>query len=341
MSRQLFHLLLERYLSGTCTPEEEEIVKQWYDLLDQEQTLDLSDVSFEELENRLWTKISEAAKKKKVKTRYFVARDGFWIAASLFLPLLLIGFWINWKFNYLPSSPQFAKVQHSHQICIQNKKNKKKEIHLPDHSKVILYPGASIVYPRFFLSDKREVILTGDARFLVQANPSKPFFVFHGDLITRVLGTEFLIKSDTHAKEDEVIVYSGKVEVIKSEKHENFLRRLTSLPKIAQLTINQRVILAQENNEFRETLAERPIPLHEEDIGSTNFQEVTLAAVAKELTRLYAIDIQVAKDLQKVTFTGDLSDMELFKQLEFICGVTQSSYQLYGKTILIHKLNKN
>jgi transmembrane sensor len=62
---------------------------------------------------------------------------------------------------------------------------------LEDGTTVHLEKGSRLSFPVHFDPKKREVVLSGEAFFEVTENPSKPFYVYANELITRVLGTSF------------------------------------------------------------------------------------------------------------------------------------------------------
>ena len=57
IDRQEFNQLLKRYVEGTCSAEETQLVDQWYELLDDETLPEISDEETSVIENRLWEKI--------------------------------------------------------------------------------------------------------------------------------------------------------------------------------------------------------------------------------------------------------------------------------------------
>lgn len=88
---------------------------------------------------------------------------------------------------------------------------------LPDGSVVTLNRRSSISYPEQFAQEKtRQITLNGEAFFDVQPDKTKPFVITVNDVTVTVLGTSFNIKST--AKQTEVIVETGLVEVVKAEE---------------------------------------------------------------------------------------------------------------------------
>ncbi|GAA4806161.1 FecR family protein [Olivibacter ginsenosidimutans] len=339
MSRKAFQNLLERYLKGQCTREEQDIVRHWYDLLDVEEQIDLDETAFETLEERLWDKINTVTlqkedKKKVPQIKRLSSYSYISIAAALVI-IIAGAVWINRRLRCNPVEPEFVLAKSHAVVVVKNNKQGTMELILPDASNVKLFKGAQLTYPKAF--NRREITLVGDALFDVKSDPSNPFVVFHEGMITRVLGTCFLIKSGVTTGNDEVIVYSGKVEVIRSSKKSNFIERIVEKPVTVQLTMNQRAVLNEKEQTLRETLAETPVPIEAKQklLQETAYKEMTLSDLAKRLSDVYGITIQVKPQAKNITFTGDLSDMGLFNQLKLICNVTETTYHIEEKTIII------
>ena len=96
-------------------------------------------------------------------------------------------------------------------VCItaQNKK----ELTLPDGSRVWLNKNATISYPKDFEGDTREVKLAGEALFRVVRNSAKPFIVSSGNVSAKVLGTVFDFKTQCKGNTEEVTLLEGRLEV--------------------------------------------------------------------------------------------------------------------------------
>ena len=92
---------------------------------------------------------------------------------------------------------------------------------LPDGSRVKLHPGSRISYPTRFIGDTRQVSLTGEAYFMVAKDATKPFIVKTGNVYTKVLGTEFNVKSweEQGSSSHEITLVEGSVEVSSTSGH--------------------------------------------------------------------------------------------------------------------------
>ncbi len=87
---------------------------------------------------------------------------------------------------------------------------------LPDHSIITLNKNSSVSYPEKFKGDTRPIVLQGEAFFKVAPNKLKPFIIHVNDVIVKVVGTSFNIKSTNG--NTEVIVETGVVQVIRKNK---------------------------------------------------------------------------------------------------------------------------
>lgn len=86
----------------------------------------------------------------------------------------------------------------------------KKEVTLPDGSKVFLNRNSQISYKNGFATDHRLVKLEGEAFFDVTPDANNPFIVTAGASETQVLGTSFVIKAYEN-KTIQLNVVTGKV----------------------------------------------------------------------------------------------------------------------------------
>ena len=83
---------------------------------------------------------------------------------------------------------------------------------LCDGTEVWLNANSNFVYPTAFIGNERIVTLEGEAYFKVTKDPKRPFIVKTKTVQTRVLGTEFNIRSYT-PEDTHVVLMNWKVEV--------------------------------------------------------------------------------------------------------------------------------
>lgn len=112
----------------------------------------------------------------------------------------------------------------------------KKEVILPDGSKVFLNRNSQISYKKGFAANHRLVQLEGEAFFDVKPDASNPFIVTAGVSQTQVLGTSFVIKayenktiqlnvvtgkvafSDKQGPEEALVLTAGNTAILQSNK---------------------------------------------------------------------------------------------------------------------------
>jgi hypothetical protein len=211
---------------------------------------------------------------------------------------------------------------------------------LDDGSVVILQPGSALNYSTFE-GNKREVYLEGDAFFDVAKNKLKPFYVYSGSVVAKVLGTSFFIKNHPKNGDTEVEVKSGKVQVSPN------LEILKDESIASQTTIvapNHKVVFKQAEKVFEPTLAANPVLLKQvNDYISTDsskvefiFHRESIRNIIKEFHKHYQIEILVEnEELYNCVFTGDVSEQDLYSKLKIICLTINANYELNGTKILI------
>ena len=87
---------------------------------------------------------------------------------------------------------------------------------LPDGSVITLNKNSSITYPEKFKENTRSVALRGEAFFNVTPNKMKPFVIQVNDVLIKVVGTSFNVRSEGGTTE--VIVETGVVQVQRGNK---------------------------------------------------------------------------------------------------------------------------
>lgn len=102
-----------------------------------------------------------------------------------------------------------------------------KTIKLADQSVVTLRPGTKLYVPETFTTARKRMVKLegGEAYFSIARNPDRPFIVQSGQIRTQVLGTAFNIKNKMDAKEVEVAVSHGKVQVNDQTHHLAYLTK--------------------------------------------------------------------------------------------------------------------
>ena len=115
-------------------------------------------------------------------------------------------------FASLESPKEITYTEKGEQMEISTPAGTTTSITLNDGTQVLLSANSRLKYAKNFSSEIREVTLTGEARFHVAKDASRPFIVRTEQIQTQVIGTVFDVKAYPRTLPD-VTLYEGKVEV--------------------------------------------------------------------------------------------------------------------------------
>ncbi|RZK16783.1 MAG: FecR family protein [Pedobacter sp.] len=195
--------LLQKYLAGNADQDEITKIEEWYGSLPTHQSL-AHDRKLQIAES-MRQHINYGTHSKSAKTQLFYSP---WIKiAALLLVTLSVGL-LFWKTGKQISE---SKIE----LTAYTNANQRKEITLPDSSKVILEPNTKITYPAHFSAEKRIVkLIGGDAFFSVVHESKRSFQVkLNSNLEVKVLGTSFRISDIADEDLLKITVATGKVAV--------------------------------------------------------------------------------------------------------------------------------
>ena len=348
MSYDEIENLLLKYREGKCTPAERDRIHAWYDQVQSgaPQT-ELSDTEKTVLKARMWSAIQDE-RKAVGKTRAFLPRLSPMavrmfasVAAVLVVSLSLFYFFSDQSApGKVAGTALLLEANREGLISTANNTARPMRVKLGDSSEVTLAPGAGLTYPRQFSAAKREVQLTGDAFFNITKDSHRPFFVYSGKLVTRVLGTSFWVKKGGEEHQMQVEVVCGKVSVFENESigaEEPASQTKHQFNKGVILTPNQRVTYFEESGHLMTSLVDKPVLLTAHvELPPAIYKNMALPEIFQRLEDAYGVDIVVSGEaVNECTFTGDLTNMSLFDQLDLICQSNDGSYQVQGTRILV------
>lgn len=222
-------------------------------------------------------------------------------------------------------------------LLVSNESKVQKLVNLPDGSSALLMKASSIRFPRVFEKEKREVTLSGEAFFEIRKDQNHPFYVFAGEMVTRVLGTSFTIKAYDNDPVVNVRVKSGKVSVAA-------LPPGSPLPTIAEMTNeivllpNQQAVLSRSDRTIamveREQENEVALPIEELVF---EFRRTPVTEVFAIIQKAYNINVKYdAQLLQNCSITASLGDEPLSEKLNMICEVIGATYQVEDDIVHIN-----
>ncbi|MEK6481008.1 FecR domain-containing protein [Catalinimonas sp. 4WD22] len=311
MNESQFRALLDKYVQGTCTPEEIKLLHRFYDSF-QEEELEEEPDAFEMwlIQEKIHRSIERSleqtereehnARKYQISKKYSLLR-----AAAIIFIFFGIGIGGYYAYDNMPE-PQMAWVEKI------TKKGQKATLTLTDGTKVYLNVDSKLTFPERFDTDKREVVLEGEAFFDVTKNPEKPFIIRSGNLTTTVLGTSFNIKAFDH-EDPQVTVVSGKVKV-------NALNTDSTHNEVLLTPFQQAFYdgqLHKKEVEIRPFIAWRDKVIH--------FDEVSLEEAVVVLERWFNVSIDIeGEQIRKCKISGKYLNenlINIMKSFEHILDV--------------------
>ena len=189
---------------------------------------------------------------------------------------------------------------------------------LPDGSVVALNSNSKLLFPKQFEGNTREVTIIGEAFFDVKRDPEKPFVINAGDAQVKVLGTSFNVCAYPGAKTVEVIVETGKVQVI------NKTSELLAENREVFLTPGEKGTLLTANHILEKTVNTNPnfLSWKTQDLI---FNQVPLSEVVRCLEKTYHIDIDITEpELNDLLYKGHFDQ----KPAEFVLNVIRLTFDL-------------
>ena len=220
---------------------------------------------------------------------------------------------------------------------VKNTTDKPLMVNLPDRSSILLYPKSRISYPKQFLGIKREVYLTGEAFFKVSKNPSRPFYVYANSLVTKVLGTSFVVQTNEATKQVKVVVKTGKVSVYAQDQAPSESPKEDYKLGGTVLTPNQQVVFSTNDTRLVRSLVNEPVLLAKDAQKQPfAFKRTPIADVFAALEKAYNIEIIFDEEAMKNCYlTASLADEPLFDKLDLICHTINARYDQLDTYIVI------
>ena len=305
MSDHLLRLkqLLNNYLHNTISPDELDELWQLLEKLPENDLVDLqiaglwndpalnreNGVDWERVYSRLQSRMHEP---NMDYTRLMRPRKGRWkglaIAASLLFAIAVS----SYLFTSLRKATPAGIVSTRRNPGLQL-------LRLSDGTSVTLNQNSRLEYPKTFNGATREVVLYGEAFFDVHHDSSRPFMVHTANLVVRVLGTAFNIKSYDMDEKIAVTVSRGKVQV-QRKSNQKILGMLTAGE---QLLVDKNAGVALQNKvDVKGVLVWKTI---------LDFDNKTVGEAAAIISSYFGVEIKFDNEaLRSCRFTADLSENE-------------------------------
>lgn len=277
-----FRELLDRYLKGTATQADREILEQFFESYQAEakgQEIIRDEVM---LRDRLLHKIHQRVDKNEKPRRRMVA---WWLPLAAAIAVFVVAYFFIYRFE----SRQVSDARQA--VLVSDSTGPAQRIVkvLPDGSTAHLNNRTTLTYPESF-GAVRQISITGEGFFKV-VNNGKPFVVRSGGIKTQVLGTSFNVKH-REGSDTEITLEAGKVDVI-SSKGESL-----------NLEPGEQAVL----REGSETMTKRSVNVMRYAGWKDNillFEQTTFEQAIREIEEWYAVDIDIADHtLRQCTITA-------------------------------------
>ncbi|MBN9380198.1 MAG: FecR domain-containing protein [Chitinophagaceae bacterium] len=248
------------------------------------------------------------------------------VAAIMILALMIPAIWWLFSGHAGQRKEPVAAVQTApkDKLTPVSELQKRRVLHLPDGSTVILNRNSRLDYIPGFTSAIREVYLTGEAFFDIVHVPGKPFLVHTGKVTTRVLGTSFNIKAYPSDKAIEITVEHGKVQVMDEKTNMGLLTDAQQLRfevdkdqyKFGKVDVN--AVAAWRPQEIR-------------------FDDITLSEIGRQIEQRFGRTVRFANPaLENCRVTASFyEDDGLEEIMTVVCGISQSTWLAKENVIVI------
>lgn len=223
----------------------------------------------------------------------------------------------------------------------------RKDIILPDGTKVWLNAGSKLTYDKGMVGRKKRLVtLSGEAYFDVAHDQHHPFVIKTKRISVKVLGTSFNIKAYEEENQTETTLIKGSVELSVNDRPQE---RIILRPS-EKFTLNDYERNSANKSETsqreRMTIASlSPVVIAEKEyIQETSwmnsylvFKNESMEELVPKLERWYNVKIEIANPAVKAyRFTGAFSDETIVEALSAMQLIKQYQFKINGHDIKIY-----
>ena len=318
--------LVARFLAGEATQEEQSRVESWINESDSNkkeleeikkimeetgQYYQLKRFHEDDALDAIRTKIQETSPsrekspvigKRKVYTLFRYAAIGL-----LAVALGISGYYFGFRGEAHPSIQLVASLN----------TDIPKEVILPDGSVVTLNSNSEISYPSRFRKKIREVEIAGEAFFNVTPDPNRPFVITAGETQIKVLGTSFNVSAYPGSETVEVVVETGKVQVMQKVKdHKNSAFVMLDPGQMASFSVKDKKLVKKTNDDPNYIAWKTK---------SLVFEKARLSYVIENLKKTYNVEIETnGLDDNELVLTAQFNN----KPIDFVLDVIRLTFNL-------------
>ncbi len=324
--------LLKKYLSGNCTPEESNLVREWLQKPGSKEKMDAifgklwlnpnnqssPSTDYDQLLKRIHNR---AGIRKKHHLNVNTFAKAFRVAASVSL-IIFSAFFLREGIFYHKNNPGQVDELQSRKIVRVTGPGEKLTLKMSDGTKIILNARSEIAFNMPFGSDERLINLKGEAYFEIAPDSLRPFRVKTDELVTTALGTQFNVS--TRGESYKVALTQGKV-------------RVSSTASPVELSPGQMAVWDPVQKDTPPSISkfntDRVTAWKE---GNLMFDRKPLGAILRDLEAWYGVEMRIDPKLDKERrVIGTFQNKNLKDILTGLSFSTGFDFQIRGKIVTI------
>ena len=356
------HQLFLKYFQNTATPEEIHALEAW--LRDKPGNLnefnsylklwaasELLKPGFKKQELSHWEALKKEIQNKTARTHKKVPFFHSFTAVLKVAALIIVFATLGWFLHMLSTNlrtepPSFSEVS--------TPRGSRSKVILPDRSVVWLNAGSTLKYADEFSGKPRDVYLDGEAYFNVVEDKKRLFVVRTSDILIRVYGTVFNVKSYPEEGTIETTLIKGRIAISKNQDkrgsrgHQVYLepnQKATYIRNEGRIALSDLITPATTE---RQSLKSGSIIINENidsekvaswHLGQLIMDQEPLRELAIKLERKYDVHFVFENDdLEQFRFTGILEDETLEQVLYAMQLTAPIVYRIDRKTVYLNFL---
>lgn len=334
-------VLVDRYFSGECTPEEARAIDQWT-------TADPSHNRLLASMRRIWLEaatplpaIDEADGWRAIQEKFRAAAlrpaptsrhrrplqgwpvtsRWYWVGIAAAIAGVGVGLTISWR--HIASARLAALPPRIYETA----RGERSEVTLVDGTRVWLNVDSKLVVPGRYAHDTRDIGLVGEAYFVVRHDSRQPFRVHAGTGVLEDVGTEFAVRAYPNDTTTVAVVASGRVSITPVD---GSARSATPLGPAQMGTLDPSGAVQVVDHVDLE-------PWFGWMSGRLEFADRPLHEVARELERWYDITVGVDDTtLLGVPVTATFTTQSADEALSILTATLGVAYTREGRSVRIH-----
>ncbi|MGS2763240.1 FecR family protein [Sinomicrobium sp. M5D2P9] len=317
---------LLKYINNQLGKKEKQLVVKWINTSDENQerfnilkaknTASVFNTPLLDVDGT-YDKIREKKRRQKIKETVLQ-----WVSIA---GILAIGWFLH---DYL-NSPEITEnkvvIEAGTEMVEEvTPKGIRREIMLPDGTRVVLNVDSSLRYSGTFRDSLREVFLTGEAYFEVKKDVSRPFIVRAGDMNVKVLGTSFNVRSYSEDHNTRTTLIDGAVEI------ESAYGAPVKLKPLQTASLGRK----GKRIEVKRVSAEEVVSWKE---GKLIFKETLMEDVLEDLERRYDVKFDIRSEvLYDYLYTGTFDNLTIDEVLKVLKISSPIQYKKENEKIILY-----